>query len=121
MIMDKRQAAEKKGRRAEWLAAWTLRLKGYRILKMRHKTPVGEIDIIAKKGITLVCVEVKARKKYEDGLYSITHKQQQRIQRVASLFASDIGHIGPVRFDAMIKGDDHFFVKHLKAAWRSTH
>ena len=117
--MGKRQQAEQKGRRAEWLAAWLLRFKGYSILETRYKSPVGEVDLIAKKGKTLVFIEVKARKNHEDGLYSITPRQQQRIARAASLYASQKGFTGPIRFDAMIKSDNHFFVKHIKAAWRS--
>ena len=40
----KRQRAERAGLRAEMLASWFLRLKGYRILATRYRTPVGEID-----------------------------------------------------------------------------
>ena len=36
-------------------------MKGYRILAVRHKTPFGEIDIIAKRGAMIVGVEVKKR------------------------------------------------------------
>ncbi len=57
-----RQAAETAGRRAERLAAWYLRLKGYRIIESRYRTPVGEIDLIARRFGTTVFVEVKARK-----------------------------------------------------------
>jgi putative endonuclease len=57
-----RLAAELLGRRGETLAAWLLRLKGYRILASRFKTPVGEIDLVAKHFGTLVFIEVKARK-----------------------------------------------------------
>jgi len=59
---DSRLAAELFGRRGETLAAWFLRLKGYRILATRFKTPAGEIDLVAKRFGTLVFVEVKARK-----------------------------------------------------------
>lgn len=45
--MNKRAAAETRGRRSETLAAWALRLKGYRILARRQKTPLGEIDMVA--------------------------------------------------------------------------
>ncbi len=51
-----RKRAEKAGRRAEMLCALFLRLKGYRILATRHKSPVGEIDIIARRGKVLVGV-----------------------------------------------------------------
>jgi putative endonuclease len=57
-----RLAAELFGRRGETIAAWFLRLKGYRILASRFKTPAGEIDLVARRFGTLVFVEVKARK-----------------------------------------------------------
>lgn len=57
-----RLAAELFGRRGETMAAWFLRLKGYRIIASRFKTPVGEIDLVARHFGTLVFVEVKARR-----------------------------------------------------------
>ncbi|SDG23344.1 YraN family protein [Pelagibacterium luteolum] len=58
---DPRRRAERAGRRAETLALWYLRLKGYRILKTRYKSPVGEIDIVARRKTMIVMVEVKHR------------------------------------------------------------
>jgi putative endonuclease len=58
----KRLAAELFGRRGEAVAAWYLRLKGYRILASRFKTPAGEIDLVAQRFDTIVFVEVKARR-----------------------------------------------------------
>src|SRR5215213_2130238 len=49
------------GDRGENLAATHLRKMGFRILNRNHKTPVGEIDIVARDGKTLVFVEVKTR------------------------------------------------------------
>lgn len=59
--LNGRTAAERRGRRAEDMAALYLRLKGYRILDRRARTPRGEVDIVARRGRTLVFVEVKAR------------------------------------------------------------
>jgi len=56
-----RKTGYSKGLRAETLAAWYLRFKGYRILAMRYKTRVGEIDLIARRGRSLVFAEVKWR------------------------------------------------------------
>ena len=57
----KRHEAERRGRRAEDLAAWWLRLKGWRILARRARVPGGEVDIVARRGATLAFIEVKAR------------------------------------------------------------
>ncbi len=57
----KRQAAERRGRGAERLAALWLQLHGWRILARRARVPGGEVDLIARRGRTLAFVEVKAR------------------------------------------------------------
>lgn len=61
MSSPARLAAEKRGRQAERIAAWWLRLKGWSILDRRVKTPRGEIDLIARRGALVAFVEVKAR------------------------------------------------------------
>jgi putative endonuclease len=53
----KRRAAERGGRRAEALAAFWLQLKGWTILARRARTPVGEVDLVARRGRTLAFVE----------------------------------------------------------------
>jgi len=59
----KRQSAEKNGRDGEARAAFWLRAKGWQILDQRVKTPVGEIDLVAKRGSIIAFVEVKWRKR----------------------------------------------------------
>lgn len=56
-----RTIAEQRGRRGEALAAWYLRLKGWRIVARRVKTPRGEVDLVARKGRAVAFVEVKWR------------------------------------------------------------
>jgi len=85
---DARRAAEKRGRRAEALAAWFLRLKGYRILARRYKTPAGEIDLIAKRGRTVAFVEVKQRPGEDAAIEAVTAKGRARIARAAALWVS---------------------------------
>ena len=59
--MEQRKRAYLKGHLAEWVARALLCMKGYRILAARHRTPFGEIDIVAKRGTMIVGVEVKKR------------------------------------------------------------
>lgn len=55
-----REAAEKRGRGAETLACWWLRLHGWRILARRARVRGGEVDIVARRSSTLAFIEVKA-------------------------------------------------------------
>ena len=50
------------GYQNEDLAATYLNKNGYRILMRNYRTPIGEIDIIAKDHDTIVFVEVKSRR-----------------------------------------------------------
>ncbi|MEO0635237.1 MAG: YraN family protein [Pseudomonadota bacterium] len=84
----KRQTAERRGRRAEWLAAMALRLKGFRILAQRFKTPLGEIDLIARRGDLVVLVEVKARRSLMACHEAITATAAQRIESAGDLWLS---------------------------------
>ena len=83
-----RAARERMGRRAEWLAAWFLRCKGWRILGRRVKNSRGEIDLIARRRNTVAFVEVKYRKRAETLDRAIDH---YRLRRVAAA-AEAIGH-----------------------------
>lgn len=66
---------------AELVGCWYLRLKGYRIVARRWRTPVGEIDILARRGDTLAIVEVKHRREIDSALAAVTPRQQQRLER----------------------------------------
>lgn len=81
-----RQQAEIRGRRAEQFAALYLRAKGYGIIQSRFKTPVGEIDLIARRGKQIAFVEVKWRRSSSDGLEAVHRPAQIRIARAAGHF-----------------------------------
>ncbi len=98
-----RQAAERRGRRAETIAAWWLRLKGYRILGRRVRTPAGEIDIVARRFNVLAFVEVKARKSLAAADDALDPRQLKRVGRAANLLYGRYGeNIASVRIDAVI-------------------
>lgn len=105
---------------AEYAAAFYLILKGYRILAMRYKTPVGEIDIVAGRKNILVFTEVKARPTYRQGLESITPRMKKRITKAASYYLTQSARdTDPeVRFD-VIAFSPPFFIRHLDNAWSS--
>ena len=81
-----RRAAETRGRRAEALAAWALRLKGYRVLARRFRSGAGEIDLIVRRGRTLVFVEVKQRPDEAAAVAAVTPAAARRIARAAELW-----------------------------------
>ena len=83
-----RKAAERRGRRGEWLAALALRLKGYRILAKRYRAHSGEVDIIARRGDLVAMVEVKARKSAEEALHAVTVPAQRRIESAGDQWLS---------------------------------
>ena len=114
---ERRQGAERLGRRAESIAAWYLRLKGYRILARRYRTPLGEIDLVAKRGQTLAFVEVKARTSQEQGsaLETITPNKLRHLHYTAESFM----HTHPQlpqwgRFDAIAIDLSTNSLEHIK-------
>ena len=81
-----RIGAERKGHRAEALAALFLQLKFYRILERRFRTPVGEIDLVVERGGTIVFVEVKARRSLRGEGEALQAVNQRRIARAAEFW-----------------------------------
>ena len=77
---DKRFRAYRKGHRGEWLAAFALLLRGYRIVARRHRTKLGEIDLIARRGDLVAIVEVKARPTLIQAMDAVGHEAQRRIE-----------------------------------------
>ncbi|ADZ68476.1 YraN family protein [Polymorphum gilvum] len=83
-----RRRAYRLGLGAETLAAWALRLKGWRILARRFKAGPGEIDLVARKGNIVAFVEVKARRSRDAALEAITPASRRRIVRAAKVFVA---------------------------------
>lgn len=79
-----RRDAEKRGRRAETLAAIALQLKGYRILDRRVRTPLGEVDLIAQRGRVLAFIEVKQRATQHSAQTAVPDRNWQRIAAAAA-------------------------------------
>lgn len=98
----KRQRAERGGRRAERLAAWWLRLHGWHILAIRARTPVGEVDLVARRGKVLAFIEVKARASAAQADLALDDYRLRRVVRAAEALVSRYSRNGDViRVDAM--------------------
>ena len=97
-----RQRAERGGRRAERLAAFWLQLKGWKILGRRVRTPVGEVDLIARRGRILAFIEVKARATEAGAAIALDEYRLRRVVRAAEALLPRYMRDGDiVRVDAM--------------------
>jgi len=115
---SKRIIAERKGRKAETLVIWWLRIQGYRIIGQRLKTPKGEIDIIAQRGNVIAFIEVKARANFTLGIQSISHYQIKRIIAAAQYWRSTRENLQnfTCRFDIVLV-KPYLLIKHIKNAF----
>ena len=80
-----RQIAFRTGISAESRAAAFLIAKGFRIVARRWRSPVGEIDIVARRRSLLIFVEVKARERLDDAAWSVTDRQRLHRRRRRSM------------------------------------
>jgi putative endonuclease len=97
-----RQRAERGGRRAERLAAFWLQLKGWKILGRRVRTPVGEVDLVARRGRTVAFVEVKARATAEEAGFALDEYRLRRVAAAAEALAHLYARDGDdIRLDAV--------------------
>ena len=89
---------------AESRAAALLIAKGFRIVARRFKSPVGEIDIVARRRSLLIFVEVKARPDLEEAAWSVTERQRARIVAAAGAWLARYPdeRIRDIRFDAVL-------------------
>jgi len=117
--VNDRIARYRKGHQAERLSRLFLILKGYRPLALRHKTKLGEIDLILSKGNRIIFCEVKARNEVAGGLEAISLKSQERIQRSAMRFVQQNPRYQnhDWRFDVVVVRPWRL-PYHLKDAWR---
>lgn len=100
----KREKAEKRGHVAEFVALTYLRLKGYRLLAQRFKSPQGEVDLIMRRRDVTAFIEVKARSSRDHGVEAVTTTQSKRISAAARFWmARDrIANRNFCRFDIVV-------------------
>ncbi|MGD9637581.1 MAG: YraN family protein [Alphaproteobacteria bacterium] len=109
---------------AEKIAAFYLKINGYKIIKKNYRPKkgigAGEVDIIVLKDNVLVFVEVKARENEELAAYSILPEQMKRIIRSAEIFLAENPDMAEydLRFDAVLMGNMQIPV-HIKDAFRA--
>ena len=92
---------------AERRAAWWYRLRGYRILGANVWVGGYELDVIARRGRTLVFCEVKSKSgpRFGDPLEMITREKIRRIRRAATVWVAQNKEHGccRVHFDVVVE------------------
>ena len=116
-----RVAAFGLGLSAESRAAAYLVAKGYRIAARRFRSPVGEVDIVARRGRVLVFVEVKARATLDAAAESTANAAAATDRAAAaaawlSLNPHDIDK--DIRFDAVLVAPGKI-PRHIPAAFEA--
>ena len=102
------------GRRAEWIAALWLMLKGWRIVAFRLKTPGAELDLVASRGQILAVIEVKRRRTLEEALTAVSPDQRRRLKRAGDQLAAQSGRV--VRLD-LVALTPLGWPRHVPDAW----
>lgn len=112
-----RRAAEASGRRGERIAGWWLRLKGWRILDRRVRTPAGEVDLVARKGTLIAFVEVKTRATAADLDLAIDHRRLARVAAAAEVLMPRYAGAGDdIRVDVILIAPG-CMPRHIENAW----
>jgi putative endonuclease len=91
------------GTKGENLAVRFLTKKGYSVIQRNHKTPFGEIDIIAQDGDTTVFIEVKTRR---DALFgypfeAVTKRKIHKLKNSALFYLKKQRREFRARFDVL--------------------
>lgn len=115
-----RQAAFRVGISAESRAAAFLIAKGFRILARRWRSPLGEIDIVARRRQLLVFAEVKARASLDEAAESVNERQRRRIAAAAEIWlaANPDKTVLDIRFDAILVAPGRI-ARHVPAAFET--
>jgi putative endonuclease len=110
------------GSKGEDIASKFLKRNGYRIIARNYTTPLGEIDIVAKDGDTIVFIEVKTRTSNAFGFpfESVTRRKKQKLKNLALLYLKKHRHEAAARFDVISISSDNGItmdIEHIKDAF----
>jgi len=108
-----------RGSHAEERAAQALLRAGYRIVERNFRCRLGELDLVARDGDTLVFVEVRSRSSASRGRGSeqVTVRKQLQVTRVAEAYlALRRPEAASCRFDVVGITDDEIEI--VRDAWR---
>jgi putative endonuclease len=116
--IDRRQI----GQHAEERAARQLRAAGLTLLHRNYRCRLGELDLVARDGATLVVAEVRLRAsaRFGGAAASITRAKQRRIVLATRHLLARYPSLQrlPVRFDALlVPADNEGPIEWLRAAF----
>lgn len=112
-----RVAAERRGRQAERIAGWWLRLKGWSIVDRRVRTGAGEIDIVARRQSIVAFIEVKARASEAELAFAIDERRLSRVVAAAEAVAHRYLKSGDdMQIDVILLAPGHM-PRHLSNVW----
>jgi putative endonuclease len=119
MVGSERPDRHVRGRAGETRAVWWLRLQGFRILARNWRHPLGEIDILARRGRLIVAVEVKWRGDLTQAAEAVQIAQRRRIAQAAAVFLGQQARAETLslRFDAILLAPGRW-PRHIRDAWR---
>ncbi len=121
--MEKPHDNKTLGAYGEELAADFLMAKGYRIFERNFRCKVGEVDIVAKDGSTVIFVEVKTRRSLSFGVpqLAVTAFKQRQIMKAALTWLSKHKlHDAAARFDVVaitLRADSEPAIEHIRNAF----
>ena len=110
----------------EALALRYLEREGYEVLERNYRTRYGEIDLVVRRGTTLVFVEVKSRRGtgFGEPLEAVTPRKQERVRLMAEQYLAEkgpefAGGFEEMRFDAVgvLVGPGTHDVRHVEDAF----
>ncbi len=114
-------ATTKLGRAGERRAAWFYRLRGYRIVERNVRMTGGEIDLVVRRGKTLVIAEVKTRQSLAagEGFVAVDRTKRERMIRLAGRYVAR-HHDVQIRYDvlSLFWNGRRFIVSHYPDAFR---
>ncbi|VXC85715.1 conserved hypothetical protein [Sphingomonas sp. AX6] len=114
---NRRRVAEASGRTGETIAAWYLRIKGWRILATRVRTSAGEVDLVAKRGKLIAFVEVKSRATAGELDFAIDERRLARVAAAAEILGTRYATAGEdIRIDVILISPG-MRPRHIENAW----
>ncbi len=109
------------GRRGERRAAWFYRLRGYRVVGRNVRLHSGEIDLVLRRGRTVVIAEVKTRQSLAagEGFDAVDARKRERLVRLAGEYVGADRDVR-IRYDivSLFWNGWRFVVSHYPDAFR---